>query len=363
MPHGRSATEPEPGRGPGPAPVPEAVQAREAVQAPEPGQAPEPVKAPEAEGGQAREAGQAADIGQAAERLAQALRVMQRASGRSLRSLARDVHVSHSSLSRYLRGEIVPGWTVVKRTCELTGGDVLEASQLWRAAAGEKSRPSAPDGAGAADRSGAAHPAGAADPSGAAHAPGAPDGPGPAAGEAPVTPAAVTAPAPAPATAGWAPDAAPATVPGSGSRRGPAATLRRWMTLRGIPPLAAAAGGVTAGLAAGVLIGLYAAGGPAHGNAADPASDLSISPTPASATGGKYCPWKYVVTDGNPDDIRVFDSPQHDSIIGRYVPDEVFYAPDPPRIVNGYLKTEQGWIGMGNWVQRYHRSSCHIGGP
>jgi hypothetical protein len=26
------------------------------------------------------------------------------------------------------------------------------------------------------------------------------------------------------------------------------------------------------------------------------------------------------------------------------------------------MKTEDGWIGMGNWVQRYTHGTCRVGG-
>ena len=83
---------------------------------------------------------------------------------------------------------------------------------------------------------------------------------------------------------------------------------------------------------------------------------------PTSAATGTYCPWKYVVTDGTADNIRVFDDPRRDSIIARYAPGEVFYASEPPQIVNNMMKTVYGWIGMGNWVQRYTGATCRTGG-
>ena len=80
----------------------------------------------------------------AAQQLGQALRMMQRSSGRSL---ARDTHVSHSSLSRYLRGEIVPAWDVVRQICQVTWGDLAQARTLWSAAADVRDRPAAMNGA------------------------------------------------------------------------------------------------------------------------------------------------------------------------------------------------------------------------
>ncbi|MCQ4045200.1 hypothetical protein ACFOSC_05635 [Streptantibioticus rubrisoli] len=119
-------------------------------------------------------------------------------------------------------------------------------------------------------------------------------------------------------------------------------------------------------LAVGLLVGfalgatLTAASNSGTGTAKPPPGPVSVAPSPAATS--TFCPWKYVVTDGNNNDVRVFDTPHRDSIIARYSPSEVFYAPEPPVVVNGMMKTAQGWIGQGNWIQRYH-GACHTGGP
>ncbi|MFH8990468.1 helix-turn-helix domain-containing protein [Streptomyces sp. NPDC017940] len=75
----------------------------------------------------------------AARRLGGALRALQQRSGRTLRSLEKQVRISDSSLSRYFRGDIVPPWPVVRDVCRALGGDPIEYRALWEAA--DRSRP------------------------------------------------------------------------------------------------------------------------------------------------------------------------------------------------------------------------------
>jgi transcriptional regulator with XRE-family HTH domain len=67
----------------------------------------------------------------AAARLALELRRLRELSGMSLRSLERRVHVSDSSLSRYLAGQSVPPWSVVVALSELAGRDPEPLQELW----------------------------------------------------------------------------------------------------------------------------------------------------------------------------------------------------------------------------------------
>ncbi|MFD0264991.1 RICIN domain-containing protein [Streptomyces sp. NPDC127106] len=70
----------------------------------------------------------------AGQQLGNALRALQRRSGRTLRSLESEVLISDSSLSRYLRGSTVPPWTTVRDLCRALGADPAEYRALWEAA-------------------------------------------------------------------------------------------------------------------------------------------------------------------------------------------------------------------------------------
>ncbi|MFJ9589628.1 helix-turn-helix domain-containing protein [Streptomyces acidicola] len=78
----------------------------------------------------------------AARRLGEALRGLQRSSGRTLRALETQVRISDSSLSRYFRGETVPPWPVVRDLCRALGADPSVYRALWEAA--DRSRPEEP---------------------------------------------------------------------------------------------------------------------------------------------------------------------------------------------------------------------------
>ncbi|MFD7630991.1 RICIN domain-containing protein [Streptomyces sp. NPDC059851] len=70
----------------------------------------------------------------AGQQLGNALRELQRRSGRTLRSLESEVMISDSSLSRYLRGSTVPPWATVRDLCRALGADPAEYRALWEAA-------------------------------------------------------------------------------------------------------------------------------------------------------------------------------------------------------------------------------------
>ncbi|MEV0642105.1 helix-turn-helix transcriptional regulator [Streptomyces sp. NPDC050619] len=78
----------------------------------------------------------------AARRLGEALRELQRSSGRTLRALETQVRISDSSLSRYFRGETVPPWPVVRDLCRALGADPSVYRALWEAT--DRSRPEEP---------------------------------------------------------------------------------------------------------------------------------------------------------------------------------------------------------------------------
>ncbi|GGV09121.1 hypothetical protein GCM10010260_54160 [Streptomyces filipinensis] len=54
--------------------------------------------------------------------------------GRSLRELARDIHVSSSSLSRYFSGQAVPSWPTVVALCKAAGRDPRPLREVWERA-------------------------------------------------------------------------------------------------------------------------------------------------------------------------------------------------------------------------------------
>jgi transcriptional regulator with XRE-family HTH domain len=79
----------------------------------------------------------------AAGRLASRLRELRKQTGRSLKDLEAELHVSDSSLSRYFSGQSAPPWPVVEQLGRLAGQDVAELRGLWQEA-GQRRR----DGAG-----------------------------------------------------------------------------------------------------------------------------------------------------------------------------------------------------------------------
>ncbi|MGW6538525.1 helix-turn-helix domain-containing protein [Streptomyces sp. NPDC055051] len=73
--------------------------------------------------------------------LGNALRDLQRRSGRTLRALEESLRISDSSLSRYFCGSTVPPWSTVDDLCKALGGDPLEFRHLWEAADRGQRRP------------------------------------------------------------------------------------------------------------------------------------------------------------------------------------------------------------------------------
>jgi tetratricopeptide (TPR) repeat protein/transcriptional regulator with XRE-family HTH domain len=68
------------------------------------------------------------------EELAGWLRQLRDLTGRSLRELAREVHVSSSSLSRYFSGQAVPPWPTVVALCKAAGRDPRPLREVWERA-------------------------------------------------------------------------------------------------------------------------------------------------------------------------------------------------------------------------------------
>ncbi|MFF1355170.1 ATP-binding protein [Streptomyces sp. NPDC058297] len=71
------------------------------------------------------------------EELAGQLRQLRDLTGRSLRELARDVHGSSSSLSRYFSGQSVPPWPTVVALCKAAGRDPRAMREVWERAKDE----------------------------------------------------------------------------------------------------------------------------------------------------------------------------------------------------------------------------------
>lgn len=67
-------------------------------------------------------------------RLGAQLQELQRRAGKSLKELESEVHVSDSSLSRYLAGRAVAPWPVVERLSSLVGQDPDTLRPLWNEA-------------------------------------------------------------------------------------------------------------------------------------------------------------------------------------------------------------------------------------
>jgi tetratricopeptide (TPR) repeat protein/transcriptional regulator with XRE-family HTH domain len=78
------------------------------------------------------------------EGLAEQLRLVRDATGRSLRELSRDVHVSSSSLSRYFSGQAVPPWQTVVALCRAAGRDPRPLREMWERARSGSRAESAP---------------------------------------------------------------------------------------------------------------------------------------------------------------------------------------------------------------------------
>lgn len=253
--------------------------------------------------------------------LARALREMHKRSNRTLRAVERDISISDSTLSRYFRGKAVPSWSTVEKICASFGEDPAIVRQLWAVAIAERSNADFP----AAD-------------------------------------AATTSPqVSASATSGGGTDS---DRSGDSADDTDSARDNRDRVARLRLRVARASRSRAAFLVTGLVLGV------ALGAGVTVLTESSTSATqPQNQTHGApalvgtvtYCPWKYVVTDGTSDNVRVFDDPQRDSIIARYAPNEVFYVAEPPQIVGGMLRTEHGWIGTGSWIQRYAGSACRTG--
>lgn len=260
--------------------------------------------------------------------LGRALREMHKRSNRTLRAVERDISISDSTLSRYFRGKAVPSWPTVEKICASFGEDAESVRHLWAVAIAERSNADFP--AAAPDAEVAELSAGGGQDGGSSG-----DGRGIESGD----------------RIGWL-----------RTRIGQTSRSRATYLVAGLVLGFALGVGAALGLQGGGATAPPSSGRTAAAGAASVQNQGQGQGVPVPTATGTYCPWKYVVTDGNADDVRVYDDPQRDSIIARYAPGEVFYAAEPPQIVNNMLKTEHGWIGMGNWVQRYTGATCRTGG-
>lgn len=259
--------------------------------------------------------------------LARALREMHKRSNRTLRAVERDISISDSTLSRYFRGKAVPSWSTVEKICASFGEDPAVVRRLWAVAIAERSNANFP----AADA------------------------------------ATMSAQESASATSGGGTDSdrssdSAADTDSTSDDRDRVARLRRRVARASRSRAAFLVTGLVLGVALGAGVTALAEGSTsATQSQSQSPHESQTHGAPALAGTATYCPWKYVVTDGTSDNVRVFDDPQRDSIIARYAPNEVFYVADPPQIVNRMMKTEHGWIGTGDWIQRYPGSSCRTG--
>jgi hypothetical protein len=74
----------------------------------------------------------------------------------------------------------------------------------------------------------------------------------------------------------------------------------------------------------------------------------------ATASAHRACPWQYIVTDGDPSPVIVFDLPGPDGHrTGQYEPSQIFYAPDPVQAADRRMRTADGWVNQGDWIRRY----------
>src|SRR5438128_9081545 len=82
----------------------------------------------------------------------------------------------------------------------------------------------------------------------------------------------------------------------------------------------------------------------------------SAAPARAASVSVGTCTWKYVVTDGVPNDVRIFPNPDSNSVVGVIVPNQLFSAPSPTILVAGRHGTRMqitpfnGWVNFGDWI-------------
>ncbi|MGC5013918.1 helix-turn-helix domain-containing protein [Streptosporangium sp. DT93] len=255
--------------------------------------------------------------------LAHHLRELRALTGKSLKELERVTAASDSSLSRYFSGAACPPWSVVEALCRAAGRDADELREPWEAARRarlqryypsareEAADPKASGGPPEAAEQETVEPRGREDP-GSAREPGHPEG-----GKTPEAPE-------APEGAGKPVE--PGGPDGAAGRR--RANPRR----RRVVPILVTLLGV-AGLAGGGY--LWSGSGEERQTR-------------------RYCPWRYVVTDGDPAPVRIADRPgaNRRHIPKTYLPEEVFYAAEPPAVRNEMMQTIHGWVTQGDWIQR-----------
>ncbi|MGY4645221.1 helix-turn-helix domain-containing protein [Cellulomonas sp. URHB0016] len=257
-------------------------------------------------------------MGAAAARLAEELCDLRRTAGKSLKELERATATSDSSLSRYFAGTAVPPWSVVEALCRTGERSPQELRELWEEARRERlsryDRAEARAEPPADTRAEPPSDTRAELPSDGRQADAVP--PPPTGSEAP--PPHSTAPADRAAPAG---DPHGSMGPPRGVASRP--SVRRLVLWSGVVVVAAAA-----------VVG---------------AAVLRDRPDAV-----RLCPWRYVVTDGDPAPVLLSDKPgEGRRVIDRtYAPDEVFLVTEPPEVVNGHMRTVDGWVSVGDWIQR-----------
>ena len=89
-----------------------------------------------------------------------------------------------------------------------------------------------------------------------------------------------------------------------------------------------------------------------------PAASAASAPRAATvSTAAATCTWRYVVTDGVPNDVRIFPNPDSLTVVGVIHPGQYFSAPYPTTLVAGrhgtrlHITSHNGWVNFGDWIQ------------
>lgn len=74
---------------------------------------------------------------------------------------------------------------------------------------------------------------------------------------------------------------------------------------------------------------------------------------PSATAAASSCLWQYVVSDGVPNNMRIFADPNSNQVIGSIEPNQYFTSPGE-NFVTGQqgtrLQIDSGWVNFGDWV-------------
>ncbi|MFI6511368.1 helix-turn-helix domain-containing protein [Streptosporangium sp. NPDC050855] len=282
--------------------------------------------------------------------LARHLQELRALTGKSLKELERVTAASDSSLSRYFSGAACPPWSVVEALSRAAGRDAEELREPWEAARRarlQRYRPSSQETAGPGDPVGPPEPHEPPEPSEPADSPEPPEPSEPSRSSEPSEPENAGGPddrkvprhpeAPEDPEDPGAPErpGAPEGSVGAAGPDGPGETAgpetagpRR----RRIVPILVTALGLGGLAGAGYLW-----------------SGIGEERPPK-----RYCPWHYVVTDGDPAPVRIADrsGANRRHLPKTYLPNEVFYVAEPPVVRDAMMQTVDGWVTQGDWIRR-----------